>query len=199
MSAVVDTVAVGARCTDTLSSCLNVMKEFLRVLCSASQGAVPLPQHFAHSEAIDVCVCACLCTQLDPSCFVFSLCSLYFILAVTASWSCALLYVMKQINYVFLSGFFSVADWLCSCVDMSSEHICQVPLRCVLMKHSDSSYVSFLLSCCLTPNYLCSVMHSCFTRVDPLLLLSSSLNTGMDQQCPRWFLLLPGEPHQSQL
>lgn len=75
MSAVVGTVAVGARCTDTLSSCLHVMKEFLRVLCSASQGAVPLPQHFAHSEALNVC--ACVRTQLDPSCF-FSVFTLFY-------------------------------------------------------------------------------------------------------------------------
>lgn len=50
-------VVIGACCTDTLSSRLvNVLKKVLRVLCCATQGALPLPQHFTHSETL-FCVC----------------------------------------------------------------------------------------------------------------------------------------------
>lgn len=74
---------------------LLMLKEVLRVLCCAMQGTLPLPQHFAHSEAL-----MCVCSELDPSCLFR--CWLSFILVVIATWSRVLLNIMKEMFFCWI-------------------------------------------------------------------------------------------------
>ena len=139
--------------------------------------------------------CVCVRSQLDPSCLFW--CSLCFILAVAAT----LPEIMRPPNCVFSVGILqcsSLAVRLCRHVKGAVRFVVtwEAPLHCGLMKHLGLNYISFLLC---DPKYPCVSSYPRFIHLDPLRVLSVSLNPGMDQQCPSRFLLLPGKPHQSQL
>lgn len=75
----------------------------------------------------------------------------------------------------------------------------QVPLFCFLVKHSDSNKTLFLSLWRLPPIIYDQYYPLVLSLWIPYSSFSLSLHAGVDQQCPRRFLLLPGEPHQSQL
>lgn len=75
----------------------------------------------------------------------------------------------------------------------------QVPLFCFVVKHSDSNKTFFLSLWCLPPIIYVQYYPHVSSLWIPYSSFSLSLHAGVDQQCPRGFLLLPGEPHQSQL
>lgn len=146
------TVAVGACCTDTLSSCLiHFIKEVLRVFCSAVQRTLPLPQQ---SQRFLVCACVSV-HSARAFLFFFSVFTLFY-----SSCENNLVMCTPSCYEIFKFCFFVrvlQCSWLALLVCLHDKWTLKIlviyntPLHCGLMKHSDPNYVSFLLVLCLTP------------------------------------------------
>ena len=109
---------------------------------------------------------------------------------------------------------------VCVCVCRSSlfmlffYSVCLTPTwSCALLIKTDKPDMFFswvfllhfihwgLMRCLFYPLWCRLILIICFCVICSALLLVRSVSStpGVDQQCPRRFLLLPGEPHQSQL
>lgn len=110
------TVPVGACCADTLSSCLiHFIKEVLRVAqCDTENPST--------SSTVRGTCCVLVLSVHSSRAFLFFFCLFYsncennLVMCIPSCY--------ETFKLCFLSGFFSVAGWPCSCADMTSE-----PLR----------------------------------------------------------------------